>query len=95
MHFPCFLSSGSETADSDRYGTIVAPEEMFDKTLVQLWFEEIEQKVYTFCMYRIDGSSDYLLEVSLIEGDKLHPLLQHLLIAEKEYTFGTEPINSQ
>lgn len=94
VHFPCFLSSGSETADSDRYGTIVDPEEMFDKTLAQLWFEEIEQKVYTFCMYRIDGSSDYLLEVSLIEGDKLHPLLQYLLIAEKEYTFGTEPINS-
>ena len=35
----------------------------------------------------ITCSSDYLLEVSLIEGEQLHPLLQYLLIAEKEYTF--------
>lgn len=95
VRFPCFLSSDREdTGSDDYYGTLVDPEEEFDKVLVQLWFEEIEQKVYTFCMYRIDGSSDYLLEVSLIEGDELHPLLQYLLIAEKEYTFGTEPINS-
>ena len=94
VRFPCFL--GREDIGSDNhYGTLVDPEEMFDKTLVQLWFGEIEQKVYTFCMYRIGGSSDYLLEVSLIEGDELHPLLQYLLIAEKEYTFGPEPINSQ
>lgn len=96
VRFPCFLSSDREDTGSDNYyGTLVDPEEEFDKVLVQLWFEEIEQKVYTFCMYRIDGSSDYLLEVSLIEGDELHPLLQYLLIAEKEYTFGPEPINSQ
>ena len=95
VRFPRFLISGSDNTYSDCYGTLVDLEEYFGKSLAQLWFEEIEQKVYTFCMYRIGGSSDYLLEVSLIEGDELHPLLQYLLIAEKEYTFGTEPINSQ
>lgn len=90
VEFPCF----SPYYDSDNYGTNVDPEESFEKTMVQLWFEEFDQKVYTFCMYRVGASSDYLLEVSLIEGEKLHPLLQYLLIAEKEYTFRQVDINS-
>lgn len=94
VEFPCFSRSNSPYYDSDNYGTNVDPEESFEKTMVQLWFEEFDQKVYTFCMYRVVASSDYLLEVSLIEGEKLHPLLQYLLIAEKEYTFRQVDINS-
>ena len=56
-------------------------------TSVQLWFQAFDQKVYTFYMKRIGQSSDYLLEVSLIEDEQLQPLLQYLLVAEKEYTF--------
>lgn len=85
VRFPCFFNS-------DGFGTPVHSEEMFEKTPVQLWFEELDQKVYTFYLNRIGSGSDYLLEVSLIEGEELHPLLQYLLIAEKEYTFKqTEP----
>ncbi len=94
LEFPCFSSSNSPYYDSDNYGTNVDSEENFEKIPVQLWFEEFDQKVYTFCMYRVGASSDYLLEVSLIEGEKLHPLLQYLLIAEKEYTFRQVDINS-
>lgn len=85
--FPCFSDSDQMNAYSESYGTPVEYKEMFEKVPVQLWFEEFEQKVYTFYLYRIDFSSDYLLEVSLIEGEELQPLLQYLLIAEKEYTF--------
>ena len=60
---------------------------MFETTSVQLWFQAFDQKVYTFYMKRIGQSSDYLLEVSLIEDEQLQPLLQYLLVAEKEYTF--------
>ncbi|MDE7435949.1 MAG: hypothetical protein K2N01_09085 [Lachnospiraceae bacterium] len=86
--FPCFSNSYSRYAYTDGVGTIVNSEEIFEKEPVQIWFEEFDQKVYTFYMNRIWGSSDYLLEVSLIEGEELHPLLQYLLIADKEYTFG-------
>lgn len=64
---------------------------MFDTTPVQLWFEQFDQKVYTFYLKRVGTGSDYLLEVSLIEGKQLYPLLQYLLIAEKEYTFTQSP----
>lgn len=84
--FPCFSNSYSMYAYSAGVGTIVNSEEIFEKEPVQIWFEEIDQKVYTFYLNRIWGSSDYLLEVSFIEGEELHPLLQYLLIAEKEYT---------
>lgn len=87
VRFPCFSNSDPMYLYSESFGTPVENEEMFEKFPVQLWFEEFDQKVYTFYMYRIGAGSDYLLEVSLIEGEKLHPLLQYLLIAEKEYTF--------
>lgn len=82
--FPFFASTGSY---ADDLGTVVSDAEIFTTIPVQLWFQTFDQKVYTFCVNRISGSSDYLLEVSLIEGEQLHPLLQYLLIAEKKYTF--------
>lgn len=93
VRFPCFIDSASADTYSDpyRFGTVVDSDEMFDTTPVQLWFEEFDQKVYTFYLKRVGTSSDYLLEVSLIEGKQLHPLLQYLLIAEKEYTFTQFP----
>ena len=82
--FPFFTSTDSY---ADDLGTVVSDAEIFTTVPVQLWFQTFDQKVYTFCVNRIRGSSDYLLEVSLIEGEQLHPLLQYLLIAEKKYTF--------
>lgn len=93
VRFPCFIDSTSADTYSDpyRFGTVVDSDEMFDTTPVQLWFEEFDQKVYTFYLKRVGTGSDYLLEVSLIEGKQLYPLLQYLLIAEKEYTFTQSP----
>lgn len=93
VRFPCFIDSASADTYSDpyRFGTVVDSDEMFDTTPVQLWFEEFDQKVYTFYLKRVGTGSDYLLEVSLIEGKQLYPLLQYLLIAEKEYTFTQSP----
>lgn len=54
---------------------------------VQLWFEEFEGKIYTFYMKRFSCTSDYILEVSLIENDKLYPMLQYMSIAGKKLTF--------
>lgn len=87
VRFPCFIKSDNAYNYPFNSGTAVDSDEMFDTTPVQLWFEEFDQKVYTFYLKRVGNSSDYLLEVSLIEGEQLHPLLQYLLIAEKEYTF--------
>lgn len=54
---------------------------------VQLWFEEFENQIYIFQLKRVDWTSDYILEISLIEGDKMHPMFQYLLVAEKKYTY--------
>ena len=90
VRFPRFIDSNSTDTYPYNWGTAVGSDEMFDTTPVQLWFEEFDQKVYTFYLKRIGTGSDYLLEVSLIEGEQLHPLLQYLLIAEKEYTFAKD-----
>ena len=91
VRFPCFVDSDNAYKynynDPFYSGTAVDSDEMFNTVPVQLWFEEFDQKVYTFYLKRVENSSDYLLEVSLIEGEKFHPLLQYLLIAEKKYTF--------
>lgn len=60
--------------------------EVVDQLPVQLWFETFDQKVYTFYLTRIAHSSDYFLQVSLIEGEHLQPLLQYLLIADKYFS---------
>lgn len=88
LYFPCFTSLDRADYDPHSPGTVVDDTEMFEATPVQLWFQAFDQKVYTFYMKRIWQSSDYLLEVSLIEDGQLHPLLQYLLIAEKEYAFS-------
>lgn len=87
LYFPCFTSLDRADYYPHSLGTVVDDTEMFETTSVQLWFQAFDQKVYTFYMKRIGQSSDYLLEVSLIEDEQLQPLLQYLLIAEKEYTF--------
>lgn len=54
-----------------------------DSDQVQLWFDEIEGKVYTFQMLHFNESNDYMLNVSLLQGDELTPMLQYLLIDRK------------
>ena len=89
VRFPCFVDSDNAYKYNYPFhsGTAVDSDEMFDTMPVQLWFEEFDKKVYTFSLKRVEYTSDYLLEVSLIEGEQLHPLLQYLLIAEKKCTF--------
>lgn len=65
---------------------LVFPEnyvEGVDLDLIQLWFDEIEGKVYTFQMLRFNESNDYMLNVSLLQGDELTPMFQYLLIDRK------------
>lgn len=59
----------------------------FDTIPVQLWFEKFENQIYTFLLKRVSAKSDYILEISLIEGDEMYPVVQYLLIAEKQYSY--------
>lgn len=84
VRFPCFYDVNR--VNTNALGTPVKNKEIFIETPMQLWFEKFDEKVYTFYLNRIQGSSDMILEVSLIENETLSPLLQYLLIADKEYT---------
>lgn len=59
----------------------------YDTVFVQIWFEKFGNQIYTFLLKRINFKSDYILEISLIEGDKMYPMVQYLLIAEKQYSY--------
>ncbi|MBQ9990703.1 MAG: hypothetical protein IJP31_07160 [Lachnospiraceae bacterium] len=52
---------------------------------VQLWFEAFDGKVYTFDLRRLDFEGDHILDISLIEGEELIPILQYVLIDQKEF----------
>ena len=55
--------------------------------LMQLWFEEFDGKIYTFDLKRVGSTSDYIMEISLIENKKIIPVYQYLLIAEKKFSY--------
>ncbi len=50
--------------------------------LIQLWFKEIGGKIFTFRIYHI-SSYNYVLDVSLIEGDNVTRVRTDLLLAQK------------
>ena len=54
---------------------------------MQLWFEEFDGKIYTFDLKRVGSTSDYIMEISLIENKKIIPVYQYLLIAEKKFSY--------
>lgn len=57
-----------------------------ENLLVQMWFEEIGEKVYTFQVFYIDHYS-YLLNVLLIEGDQVTRIGQTIATPDREFEF--------
>lgn len=51
---------------------------------VQLWFHEIDGKVYTFLVYRLAGYN-YMLNVRLIEGNEVTSIAQYHIIPRFSY----------
>lgn len=52
--------------------------------LLQMWFEEIDGKVYTFSIYHITDYN-YMLEVALLEGDRLTHVKTVLLMPKRKF----------
>lgn len=52
--------------------------------LIQMWFKEIEGKVYTFRLYYVSGYS-YMLNVSLLEKSSVKTVRTYLLSPEKAF----------
>lgn len=51
---------------------------------VQIWFHEIDGKVYTFLVYHLAGYN-YMLTVKLIEGNEVTPIAQYHIIPRFSY----------
>lgn len=52
--------------------------------LVQMWFQKIDGKVYTFRMYHVSGYN-YMLNVMLLEQDKATQVKAYLLSPQREF----------
>lgn len=52
--------------------------------LVQMWFEEIGGKVYTFRIYHL-SDYNYVLSVILVEGDQVTPIRMELISPKREF----------
>lgn len=52
--------------------------------LLQMWFEEINGKVYTFSIYHITDYN-YMLEAALLEGDRLTHVKTVLLLPKRRF----------
>lgn len=55
-----------------------------DTDAMQLWFHEIDGKVYTFLVYRLVGYN-YMLTVKLIEGNEVTSIAQYHIIPRFSY----------
>lgn len=56
----------------------------FDPILVQMWFKESEDKVYTFCLYHV-CDYNYVLNVLLIEGDKVSRIRTDIISPKRQF----------
>lgn len=52
--------------------------------LVQMWFKEIEGKVYTFRVYNL-GYYNYLMDIALVDGDKVTSVGTYFLWPRKQF----------
>lgn len=52
--------------------------------LVQLWFKEIDQKTYTFCLYHI-CDYNYMLNVSCFHGTEAEQICCHMLSPKRTF----------
>ena len=59
---------------------------------VQLWFKEIEGKVFTFRLYYDEESYYYILNVSLIEGTGITQVQTYMIVPKVNYiaSYGCE-----
>lgn len=55
--------------------------------LVQMWFKEIDEKVYTFRIYHISGYN-YMLNIILLERDKVNQLGTYVLLPQSEFVLA-------
>ncbi|MDE7435991.1 MAG: hypothetical protein K2N01_09295 [Lachnospiraceae bacterium] len=53
-------------------------------TLVQLWFHEIDGKIYTFRLYHI-CDYNYVLQTVLIQGEELIPIRSDLILPQRTF----------
>lgn len=68
-------------------GRVVEKSSPFSKggdRLIQLWFQEIDGKVFTFRLFLNDGYN-YCLNVSLMEGDCITQVQTYLIIPRREF----------
>lgn len=52
--------------------------------LVQMWFKEIDGKIFTFCLYHI-SDYNYMLKVLLIERDKITDIRTDILSPQRKF----------
>ena len=52
--------------------------------LVQMWFKEMEGKVYTFCLYHV-SDYNYMLNVVLLEGNKVNRVRTDILSPQRHF----------
>lgn len=55
-----------------------------DPILVQMWFKESKDKVYTFCLYYV-CDYNYALNVLLMEGDEVSRIRTDLIVPKREF----------
>lgn len=53
-------------------------------TLVQLWFHEIDGKIYTFRLYHV-CDYNYVLQTVLIQGEELTPIRSDLILPQRSF----------
>lgn len=56
----------------------------FDPILVQMWFKEFEDKVYTFCLYYV-CDYNYVLNVLFMEGDEVSRICTDIISPKREF----------
>ena len=60
-----------------------------DSTLVQLWFKEIDGKVFTFRLF-LRGGNNYYFNVSLVENTKIIQVQSYLIVPREEFKIITQ-----
>ncbi|MDE7434805.1 MAG: hypothetical protein K2N01_03130 [Lachnospiraceae bacterium] len=55
-----------------------------ENELVQLWYKEIEGKIYTFQMFHL-SNYNYMLRVVLVEGDQVTQIRREILLPKKGF----------
>lgn len=58
-------------------------------TLIQLWFKEIEGKVFTFRLFLNDGYN-YFLNVSLVENTNITQVQSYIIVPKKVFNINTQ-----